>query len=84
MVLQCILFFQDYLLQRSKPSPWLFSKDVMTDKDDYKLAQSTIESILYDNLPNEVPYNLKVELEYYEISREGKLNFLVIFVYILY
>jgi GTPase Era involved in 16S rRNA processing len=71
------------LLQRSKPSPWLFSKDEITDKEDYKLVLSTIESILLDDLPNEVPYNLKVELEYYEISREGKLKCLEMFVYIL-
>uniref|UniRef100_A0A2S2Q172 GTPase Era, mitochondrial n=1 Tax=Sipha flava TaxID=143950 RepID=A0A2S2Q172_9HEMI len=69
---------REYLLQRSKPSPWLFSKDEITDKEDYKLVLSTIESILLDDLPNEVPYNLKVELEYYEISREGNLHIVVL------
>lgn len=53
----------------------------MSDKKDYKLVLSTIESILLDDLPNEVPYNLKVELEYYEISREGKFKVLELFVY---
>jgi GTPase len=63
------------LLQKSKPSPWMFSKDILTDKEDHKLVLHMIESILYDSLPNEVPYNLKVEMEYYEVSQEGKLNF---------
>lgn len=46
----------------------------MSDKEDYELVLRIIESRLYDNLPNEVPYNLKVELEYYEVSREGNFS----------
>lgn len=65
---------QEYLLQQSKPSPWMFSENVLTDKQDHKLVLNIVESILYDDLPNEVPYNLKVELEYYEISREGNFS----------
>lgn len=63
------------MLQKSKPSPWIFPKDVLTDKEDHKLVLHMIESTLYDFLPNEVPYNLKVEMEYYEVSREGKFVF---------
>lgn len=40
--------------------------------------QRIIESRLYDDLPNEVPYNLKVELEYYEVSRDGNFKYLII------
>lgn len=32
-------------------------------------------SILYDSLPNEVPYKLNVELEYFEVSCDGNFNF---------
>jgi len=46
----------------------------MSDKNDYELVQRIVESKLYDNLPNEVPYNLKVELEYFETSREGNCS----------
>lgn len=53
----------------------MFSKDVISDKEDFELVQSTIESMLYDDLPNEVPYNLKVEIEYYEMSREGNFSY---------
>ncbi|KAL5245395.1 hypothetical protein ACI65C_012805 [Semiaphis heraclei] len=69
---------KDYLLQKSKPSPWIFPKDVLTDKEDHKLVLHIIESILYDFLPNEVPYNLKVEMEYYEVSREGNIHIVVL------
>jgi len=69
---------REYLLQKSKPSPWLFPNDVVTDKNDYELAQRIVESKLYDDLPNEVPYNLKVELEYFEISREGNIHVVVL------
>ncbi|XP_022167411.1 GTPase Era, mitochondrial-like, partial [Myzus persicae] len=68
----------DYLLQKSKPSPWLFPKDVLTDKEDHKLVLHMIESMLYDFLPNEVPYNLKVEMEYYEVSQEGNIHIVVL------
>jgi len=69
---------EDYLLQKSKPSPWMFSKDILTDKEDHKLVLHMIESILYDSLPNEVPYNLKVEMEYYEVSQEGNIHIVVL------
>lgn len=69
-----IFSLQEYLLQQSKPSPWMFPENVLTDKQDHKLVLNIVESILYDDLPNEVPYNLKVELEYYEISREGDFS----------
>jgi len=59
----------------------MFSKDVLTDKKDHKLVLHMIDSILYDYLPNEVPYNLEVEMEYYEVSQEGKLNFFSSYVY---
>lgn len=38
--------------------------------------QRIIQSKLYDDLPNEVPYNLNIELEYYEVSREGNFSYL--------
>ncbi|XP_027852449.2 GTPase Era, mitochondrial [Aphis gossypii] len=69
---------EDYLLQKSKPSPWMFSKDVLTDKEDHKLVLHMIDSILYDYLPNEVPYNLEVEMEYYEVSQEGNIHIVVL------
>lgn len=62
------------MLQKSKPSPWIFPNDVILDKNDCDLVKCIVESKLYDNLPNEVPYNLKVELEYLETSREGKFS----------
>lgn len=72
-----VFLFQDYLFQKSKPSPWIFPKDILSDKGDHELVLSIIESRLYDGLPNEVPYNLKVELEYYEVSREGNFELFI-------
>lgn len=63
-------------MQKSKPSPWIFPDNIISDKEDHELVQRIIESRLYDDLPNEVPYNLKIELEYYEISREGNFIYL--------
>jgi len=57
----------------------MFPQDKMTDIEDHELVKRVIESQLYDDLPNEVPYNLKVELEYYETSREGNFKFLKIY-----
>lgn len=55
----------------SKPSPWMFPNDVLTDRKETDLVLDIINSCLYDNLPNEVPYHLKLEMEYFEISRDG-------------
>lgn len=46
---------------------------MLTDTKNTDLLMEIINGCLYDDLPNEVPYNLDVELEYYEISREGNL-----------
>jgi len=56
----------------------------MSDKEDYELVLRIIESRLYDDLPNEVPYNLKVELEYYEVSCEGNFSLKIINSYTVY
>lgn len=73
-----VIVIQEYLLQKSKPSPWIFPKDMISDKKDFELVQSMIRSALYDDLPSEVPYNLNIEIEYYEVSREGNLIILQI------
>lgn len=51
---------------------------MISDKKDFELVQSMIRSVLFDGLPNEVPYKLKIEIEYYEVSREGNLIVLLI------
>lgn len=51
---------------------------MISDQKDFELVQSMIRSTLFDDLPNEVPYKLKIEIEYYEVSREGNLIVLLI------
>ncbi|XP_015364905.1 PREDICTED: GTPase Era, mitochondrial [Diuraphis noxia] len=52
---------------------WENFKDVFMVSAIHSLGSSDIKVI-----PNEVPYNLKVEMEYYEVSREGNIHIVVL------
>lgn len=62
----------------AKPGEWLFPQDVYTDQTYIKIIEETVQSKLLDNLPNEVPYNLSTQLEYYDEGCEGIILLLYI------
>ncbi|XP_050419939.1 GTPase Era, mitochondrial [Adelges cooleyi] len=69
---------KDYLLHNSKPSAWMFPEGTLTDKQDTDLILEVVKSKLLNYLPNEVPYNLQIELEYFELSSDGNMHIVVL------
>ncbi|XP_050540266.1 GTPase Era, mitochondrial-like [Daktulosphaira vitifoliae] len=69
---------KDYLIQKSKPSSWIFPEGTLTDKQDTDLILEIIKANLLNNLPNEVPYKLQIELEYFEVSSDGNMHIVVL------
>lgn len=55
----------DYVSTLSIESPWEFRNNETTDQEPEKLIQDFVRARLLDYLPQEIPYNLKVELEYF-------------------
>ncbi|XP_055902951.1 GTPase Era, mitochondrial [Eupeodes corollae] len=54
-----------YLARQAKPSPWKYSSDVFTDQPAADLIVESVRARLLDYLPQEIPYNLKSQIEYY-------------------
>lgn len=65
---------QLYLLDLARPGKWLFEETAITDQDEVKLIENIVFSKLLEYLPNVVPYNLKVALEYFNKSQDGERN----------
>lgn len=55
----------DYVNTLSIESPWVYRNNEITDQEPAKLIQNFVRARLLDYLPQEIPYNLKVELEYF-------------------
>ncbi|XP_055694645.1 GTPase Era, mitochondrial isoform X2 [Lutzomyia longipalpis] len=56
---------QNFLLTRAKISPWEFADGTNTDQSSETLIQDTVRARLLDFLPQEIPYNLHTQLEYF-------------------
>lgn len=55
----------DYVSTLSVETPWEYRNHEATDQKPEKLIQDFVRARLLDYLPQEIPYNLKVELEYF-------------------
>ncbi|KAG5677051.1 hypothetical protein PVAND_006835 [Polypedilum vanderplanki] len=55
----------DYFTSKSTHRPWEFKDDVNTDQNPEFLIEQFVRARLLDFLSQEIPYNLKTELEYF-------------------
>ncbi|KAJ9587671.1 hypothetical protein L9F63_018887 [Diploptera punctata] len=69
---------RDYLCHISKPAPWLFPPTQFTDQPSETVILDTVRSKLLDDLPQEMPYNIKVAMEYYGYGAEGMISIVVL------
>lgn len=60
---------QDYLVGQAQPRKWKFPSDLYTDSNPEALIVESVRARLLDYLPQEIPYNLKCELEYYNVEK---------------
>ncbi|KAH8289004.1 hypothetical protein KR054_010282 [Drosophila jambulina] len=60
---------QDYLAGQAKSRQWRFPADVHTDASPEALIVESVRARLLDYLPQEIPYNLKCEIEYYSVEK---------------
>lgn len=61
------------LLQLAKPGEWAFTdSSLITDQEDHEVIERIVFAKLLDHLPNVIPYNLEVQLEYLNRTEEGE------------
>ncbi|XP_064620611.1 GTPase Era, mitochondrial-like [Lineus longissimus] len=62
---------KDYLLDQATPGDWLYHSSVVTDQTPVDIIRHCIWEKLLDHLPNDIPYNLDLELEM--VVEEGSM-----------
>lgn len=68
----------EYLLESAKPGHWLFPTTTYTDQKPRRIFEEAVRSKLLDCLPQEIPYNLSVKLEYFETLLDGTFMVVVL------
>lgn len=53
--------------------PWEYQQGEYTDQPMENLIVDNVRAVLLDYLPQEIPYNLKVEMEYFD-AKKGLRN----------
>lgn len=62
--------FQEYLISNAKPAAFHYSPTEWTDQRPEALIVEAVRAKFLDFLSQEIPYNIKVDLEYYEENEE--------------
>ncbi|KAK7580307.1 hypothetical protein V9T40_000936 [Parthenolecanium corni] len=65
---------QIYLTNLARPGQWIFSEELFTDQNEVKVIVDTIFSKLLDHVPYEVPYNVKIQIEYFDVADDGSIS----------
>lgn len=65
---------REYLLQRARSQPWMFPYYFVTDQNPHEIAITTVRSKILDYLDKEVPYNLQVKVEKWDVDTAGILH----------
>ncbi|XKL67415.1 hypothetical protein PGB90_002906 [Kerria lacca] len=64
---------QLYLMKFAKYGKWIFPSSVFTDQNEVTVIRNCVFSKLLDYLPNVIPYNLGIEIEYMNIASDGSV-----------
>jgi len=62
------------LLESTYPASWKFHPSIVTDQNPVEVARLCIWERLLDNLPDEIPYNIKIRLSCWEMSEDSILR----------
>ena len=65
---------REFFLSQAQPGDWLYHSQVLTDQDPHAIAQQCVWEKLMDHLPQEVPYNIGVELVMWKEDEYGVLR----------
>lgn len=60
-----------YLIRESKYKPWMYPSTEWTNQSPEEIIVNTAKATLLDFLPQEIPYKLRTEMEFFSTSDEG-------------
>lgn len=68
------ILLKEYLVNNAKPGKFHYSTEEWTDQTPKSVIEDAVRAKFLDFLHQEIPYNLKVKLDYYEeIDNEDKI-----------
>ncbi|XP_050312704.1 GTPase Era, mitochondrial [Anthonomus grandis grandis] len=59
---------RSHIVRQAKPAEWMFPEEIWTDQRAEDIITSSVQAKLLDFLPQEIPYKLRPELEYFDIN----------------
>ncbi|CAH1997401.1 unnamed protein product [Acanthoscelides obtectus] len=68
---------RNYLISKAQPGEWLFPEQVWTDQSTETIITNTVKAKLLDFIPQEIPYNLKPCMEYFNVDETVSIAILV-------
>nr|CAH7725741.1 unnamed protein product [Callosobruchus chinensis] len=69
---------RNYLVSKAEPGEWLFPEAVWTDQSAETIITNTVQAKLLDFIPQEIPYNLKSCMEYFNVDEAGTITCVVL------
>ncbi|CAH1997402.1 unnamed protein product [Acanthoscelides obtectus] len=69
---------RNYLISKAQPGEWLFPEQVWTDQSTETIITNTVKAKLLDFIPQEIPYNLKPCMEYFNVDETGEVTCVVL------
>ena len=66
-----------YLFTRAKPNNWIFTRNLLTDQMPQDIAEMCIREKMLEHLPDEVPYEVGLNVAFWEIDECDSLNVVV-------
>ena len=65
---------RNYLLDSAKEGDWEYEEDSYTDQPATGIIEQTVRAALMDHLPQEVPYEIKIQMEHFDVNEDGSIN----------
>jgi GTPase Era involved in 16S rRNA processing len=66
-----------YLFTRAKPNNWIFTRNLLTDQMPQDIAEMCVREKMLEHLPDEVPYEVGLNVAFWEIDECDSLNVVV-------
>lgn len=77
LVLILLILFQNYFLDSAKKRNWDYRWNDFTDQPVDAIIQQTIKARFLDNLPQEIPYSLEINIEHVGYCQDDSMYIVV-------
>ncbi|XP_031844297.2 GTPase Era, mitochondrial isoform X2 [Nomia melanderi] len=63
---------RNYLLDSAKKNKWQYEQNLYTDQSPESIVKQTVRAKLLDLLPTDMPYVTEVDVQHYDVSKDGR------------